>query len=611
LDGVVIGGADPSYSIEFEPGRVGETYLVVAADAILTPETIVAEQPSQLFDSANGSDYILITHRDIGWDGNGDPHSWLSDLVAHRQDQGYRVYVADIQDIYDEFSYGIKSPQALKDFLAYAYGSWTPPAPQFVLLVGDSSFDPKDNFNETDTTAYLPTYLIYTDYKGETVTDQWFVTISGDDAIADMHIGRLPVVDADQAAAMAEKIIAYETAVNPQTWTSDLLLVADNRRPGDLYAYEAVFETMNDAVADLLPAAMADPFKAYLNDYSTTVFLTEDIIDALNDGMLMVNFSGHGATGVWADEHIFDTDDVPALTNTDRLAFFVSMSCETGFFAYPEASPWSPLSLAEALLRSDAGAVAALMPTGMTTTEGQQILDTALVEAIFTKDIRTLGPAIAEAKQTLLANGNAYFEQISDTFLLFGDPATELKVPLPHIPTWVDAKRQNDETQLRWNASVDCNGNAVAGYNIYRAQSTTGPYGKINTRLITDTVFVDTGTAEVIAASGSDSYYTVSAVDENGFESVPSLSISPAVVPPPPGDGDGDDDGDGDGDDDGDGDGEGGGSSGGGSSGGGGGGARCFITTAQDTSPPKSSWVLFTIAAVLYIVRTAHGSRRS
>ena len=44
--------------------------------------------------------------------------------------------------------------------------------------------------------------------------------------------------------------------------------------------------------------------------------------------------------------------------------------------------------------------------------------------------------------------------------------------------------------------------------------------------------------------------------------------------------------------------------------GGGGGGAGCFITSAQDTLPPESSWVLFTIAAVLCIGRTAHGSRR-
>ena len=71
------------------------------------------------------------------------------------------------------------------------------------------------------------------------------------------------------------------------------------------------------------------------------------------------------------------------------------------------------------------------MPTAMTTTTGQHILNTALFEAFFSDDIRELGPAILSAKQVLLANGSNEYEQISQTFLLFGDPATALKIPLP------------------------------------------------------------------------------------------------------------------------------------------------------------------------------------
>jgi hypothetical protein len=77
------------------------------------------------------------------------------------------------------------------------------------------------------------------------------------------------------------------------------------------------------------------------------------------------------------------------------------MSRETGVFSYPE--PWDFPSLAESLLRSTSGAVAALMPTGMSATEGQRILNSALFEHIFNEDVRTLGPAIMAAKQTLLA----------------------------------------------------------------------------------------------------------------------------------------------------------------------------------------------------------------
>jgi CheY-like chemotaxis protein len=531
IENPAISGAAP-YSFEFEPTVYGDTYLVLASEAGKVPQALIEDRPADLAHNASGADYILITHRDLGWAQNGDPNRWLTDLVALREAQGLRVEVVDIEDIYDEFSFGIKSPQALKDFLAYAYRNWPPPAPQYVLLVGDSTYDPKDHWGEADDTAYLPTYLMFTDFKGETVTDQWFVTFSGDDAVADMHIGRLPAADAAQATTMVDKIIAYESAVNARTWTNNLLLVADNQRPGSDYAYEAAFETINEEAAALIPATMADPIRGYLNDYAATAFLTNDIIDTINDGVLMVNYAGHGATQIMAEEHIFDAADVAALTNSDKLAFFVSMSCETGFFAYPEV--WFFPSLAEALMRSEAGAIAALMPTGMTSTEGQQVLDAAVFEAIFKKDIRTLGPAIAEAKQTLLANGDDYFEQISDTFLLFGDPATALQLPLPHIPNGIRALRDEGAVTIDWDAVLDCNQNPVAGYNIYRATSAAGPFSKINPQLVTDTVFVDSDSAvgiTAVSSSGSSgSYYSVSAVDDAGFESSQSLAVSPASI---------------------------------------------------------------------------------
>jgi CheY-like chemotaxis protein len=535
IENAVIAGANP-YSFEFEPASFGDTYLVVASDEINAPDSLVADRASSLFDTENGADYILITHRDIGWDQNGDQLTWLTDLVAHREDQGLRVEVVDIEDIYDEFCYGIKGPQALKDFLTYAYNNWSPPAPQYVLLVGDSTYDPKDNWLSLDTTAYLPTYLAFTEHKGETVTDEWFVTISGEDAIPDMYMGRLPAADATQAAVMVNKILTYETTPNskfsdPDAWEKNILLVADNQRPGAEYLYEADFATINEDAAALLPALM-NSYPGYLGiHYGSAAFITDFITTTLNnEGALMVNYAGHGATQVWANEHILDTGDLAGLTNTAELPFIVSMSCETGFFAYPEN--WFYPSLAEALLRSNAGAVASLMPTGMTTTEGQRILNNALFEHIFSEDIRTLGPAIGAAKQTLLANSNIEYEQISQTFLLFGDPAMALKVPQPYMPKDLQIHRENDGIFIQWQAAKDSNGNPVAGYNVYRSLSAAGVYTKINSVLITETQYLDTGSAGVSAQSTVGSaaagyYYGVTSVDSSGDESAQTLGISP------------------------------------------------------------------------------------
>jgi hypothetical protein len=561
-----------SFSLEFEPPASGGTdsFVVIGADDYKIPDAIVEDTPSDLADSANEVDYILITHKDIGWDGGGAQYGWLTDLVDLREDSGLRVKVVNITDIYDEFSYGISTPEAIRDFLSYAYSNWRAPAPKYVLLVGDSTYDFKDNYNR-GTVNHVPAYTVFTDYMGETVTDEHFVTISGDDAIVDMYIGRLPAQSAADAAAMANKIIVYETGLNTGNWEKNVVLVADNQTA----AYEAAFEAINEDAAALLPAKMV-PLKGYLGDYLLAGDLSTDISNWINDGALIVNYSGHASLQQWAAESVFVNADVNTLTNTDKYPFFISMSCLTGYFGYLDAALGQQPSLAEQLLlATDKGAVAAFMPTGMTTTAGQHILNTAVFETLFVNDIRELGPAIALAKQILLANGDAYFEQISATFLLFGDPAQTLKIPLPRMPNGVKAYRENNAVRILWNAAFDSNGNPVAGYNIYRATAPTGPYSRINTELVTGTDFVDTEGAVGIDEGGGcsgGSYYGVTAVDSFGDESAQSLGISPASVV-----------------------------SSSSAGGGGGGGGGCFINTVGGSIPAGLFWILalFTIAVII------------
>jgi len=508
-------GSGP-YTVEFEPsGVTGErTYLVLSSDGVKTPSGISLDTASGLSGTANGADYILITHRDLGWDGE-EMRPWLSDLVSLRQGQGFRVEVVDVEDIYDEFTYGISTPQAVKDFLTHAYNNWTEPAPQYVLLVGDSTYDYKDNWG-LGTVNHLPVYLTFTQYLGETIADDWFVKISGGDAIPDMYIGRLPAGSAEEASVMVNKIIAYETAPNTKTWEKNVLLFSDNQTE----EYEAVFTTMSEDVASLIPVGFNSPFKGYLDDYLAPGDLTEDIKERINEGALIVHYSGHASTQIWAGENVFDNTDVSDLTNGEKLPFFVSMSCLSGYFGYPDA--WDFPSLAEALVRSEGkGAVAAFMPTGMSTPDGQHILDGALFDAIFTRDIRALGRAISLAKQTLLANGGSTYEEAADTFLLFGDPAMELKIPLPRRPSGLSCQSGDGTASLSWQEAEDCDGGAVSGYNIYRSTTPGGSYTKLNTSPITGTSYDDTG-----LNSGITYYYVVTSSDGDGDESVQSQQAS-------------------------------------------------------------------------------------
>jgi hypothetical protein len=304
-----------------------------------------------------------------------------------------------------------------------------------------------------------------------------------------------------------------------------VLLLADDERDGPEYEYEASFEIMNNDVAALLPAAMNEPVKGYLNDYFDADTLSAEIIARINSGTLMVNYSGHSSIQLLANHkvsygNIFNNSDVDALTNSGMYPLFVGMGCLSGHFVYPE--DWGFPSLAEALLRAeDKGAVAAFMSTGLTTTEGQDILDTALFDAIFNQDVRVLGQAVSAAKQTLIANGGSLYEEVNETFLLFGDPAMTLKVPLPLRPQGLKAQGNGNAVDLNWNEATDCNGGTVAGYNLYRSTTPGGTYTQVNTSLITDNQYDD-----ISVAAGTTYYYVVTAVDADGDESSQSKEAS-------------------------------------------------------------------------------------
>jgi hypothetical protein len=532
VNGTSFGSGPFTWEVEPAGATGSKTYLAVAAAAVKTPAAVAKDRASTLASEANGADWILITHRDLGWEAGGAVRGWVNELTGLRASQGLRTAVVDVADIFDEFGYGFATPQAIKDFLRYAYEHWQRPAPRYVLLVGDANYDYKNNWALSPSPVnWVPGYMIYTTHQGETISDEWYVQVSGADALSDLFIGRLPAASPAQAQDMVAKIVSYETGANSKTWQRRVVLTADNA----LEDWEGVFETMNEELAAVLPAGMDIPGRFYLQEYEneslSVTDLTRDLQAAINAGALIVNYSGHGSVNTWATERIIDNrggayrSDVSSLTNSGMYPFVVNMACLSGYFIYPyTGSSWQ--SLAEALmLPADRGAVAALMPTGMTSTDTQQVLSKALDEAIFNRDVRLLGAAVAEAKQELVANGGAEAVETSNTFLFFGDPATELKVPLPRRPAGVSAVQQGAAVVLAWSAALDCEGGAVTGYNLYRRVSGSTSRSRLNGSLITGLAQVDAWVSAGLSP-GQTYYYALTAVDAGGDESAPSAEVT-------------------------------------------------------------------------------------
>jgi len=419
---------DAKYQVSFaDEVSHAKTYLALTHAQTKKPVQIVKEVSSNLRSMENGSDYIIITHEDF--------YKSILPLAQLREQEGMRVEVVDVADIYDEFNDGLPSDTAIRDFLQYAYHYWIPPSPFCVLLVGDASYDHKDYYGfDTgfDTLRYstqeatqphmgdinfVPTHLFNAPYFGDSASDTWFVTVSGVDPLPDMIIGRLPVRTNAQAKVLVEKIMRYEQHPTPGDWQRHILLVADDGK---------MFEENSEELAQKIPTDY-DITKVYLSNTLPTP-AKRTIFNTINQGCAVADYTGHGAWSRWAREKIFQTEDVELLNNTNKLPFVINVTCLAGFFAHPLRDNILGENL---VLAEGKGAIATLGACGMASASWQNLFNKLVFEQLFTQRRQRLGTAILLAKIALITHRG----QVGDSgmYNLLGDAALKLALPKMNI----------------------------------------------------------------------------------------------------------------------------------------------------------------------------------
>lgn len=385
-------------------------YLALTTAQKRVPAGLLLDTPSNWRSPDHGADYVIITHADFA--------AAAARLAGYRASQGLRMVTADITDVYDEFSAGLVDPQAIRDLLAYAYQHWTPPAPLYVLLVGDANYDYRD-YLVTGNENWVPTHLLESNLIGQTPTDNWFACVSGEDPLPDMAIGRLSVRTAAEANAVVDKILAYEQHPPKGDWTQRMILVADD---------ETGFEAISEQLAAALPAGYTAQ-RIYPTAYSQPTDPTAEIIQAIDRGALIVNYIGHGNVtiwGSWSGRGILSVDDLAQLNNGPFYPLLVTGNCSNGLFAHPTIE----YALAEVFVNmAQQGGVAAWSPTGLGYTSWHSSLAESLYQAMFGDYIYQLGPAIVAAKLAALARVG--WPEAIEIFTLLGDPATSLQIVQP------------------------------------------------------------------------------------------------------------------------------------------------------------------------------------
>ncbi|PYS22542.1 MAG: hypothetical protein DMF72_13090 [Acidobacteria bacterium] len=398
----IVEASSGAFAATIPAGARGKARRLIAlpTNRISQPAWLSLNQPSTLNRSSNAADFLIISHKDF--------IPTLAPLVAQRQAQGFTVTVADVENIFDEFSYGLHTPQALRDFISLAKTTWSR-SPSYVLLVGDASYDPR-NYSGAGNLDFVPTKEIDTGIPSaatalETASDDWFTDFNGD-GIADISIGRLPVRTPAEATLVVSKIVNYAPANTPQR----AMLVADAQG-----SYYFNFEAADDQVGATLPASMPIQ-RVYRRLQASDADARANIISNFNSGQAVTVYSGHGNVNIWGGS-IFSSNDASALANGNRLPFVVVMDCLNGYFADPSLQ-----SLAESLVKApNGGAVASFASSGLTIPDGQHEMGLKMFQLLYGGSSIAIGDASRQAK---VATSDM---DVRRTWILFGDPSMKIR----------------------------------------------------------------------------------------------------------------------------------------------------------------------------------------
>lgn len=375
------------------PANRSRKFFAAAEEAVLSIDSIEENTPSSLSQTNYNAQLIIITHKN--W--MDEAHDWAD----YRIKEGYSVKIVRIDDIFDEFNYGITSANSIRSFLQFAKNNWQTP-PDYVLILGDTSYDPRGYTGITGVN-FVPTKMFDTAYE-ETGSDEALADFN-DDGLSEIAIGRIPVKTNAEVTQILNKVVIFEQT-SGQGFTRGTLFASDLPIGYD-------FAGMNQRLANELPAGTTS---IMVNRGDTNARAT--LLSQLNNGRYLVNYSGHGSTGLWAATSFYSINDVPSISNGTNYSLFTMLTCLNGYFIRTDFD-----SLAEAMLKAqNGGGVAVWASSGKTTPDVQEVLARRFYQKISQGNIPRIGDLIKDAKMNVFGG-----RDVRLSWTLLGDPLLKVR----------------------------------------------------------------------------------------------------------------------------------------------------------------------------------------
>ncbi|MBZ0201313.1 MAG: hypothetical protein K8H86_15700, partial [Ignavibacteriaceae bacterium] len=377
-----------------------------------------AKQFTNLRSTQNQADYIAITRKIFKTKAEE-----YSAFIADKYNVNAKV--VNVDDIYDEFSYGFFNPEVIKDFLKTTHNTWQAPFPKYVCLIGGATYDYHGN-----KTIYqsLPPKYNYVPSFGASVSDNWFVSWDTTGAyIPQMNIGRIPIKSVEELDYYMNKHLSFVSKPF-NDWNKRYMFFSGGNftDPAQLAQLKAVNDfVINNYVA---PAPIGGNYKHFYKTANPNTnfgpYTPEEIQQTINDGSVVISYLGHSGTQTW-DNSI--TQPAQLKNNVRRNPLITDFGCSTARFGEPDITSFSQLFL----LDPDGQAIGYIGNSSLGFLSTSIVAPKLFYKKVFQDSVNTISKALKEAKLELLQNygSSGVYKLFALTNTLIGDPIVKLPIP--------------------------------------------------------------------------------------------------------------------------------------------------------------------------------------
>lgn len=303
--------------------------------------------------AANQGDYIIISNSALYNNGSGinyvDQYRQYRSSVAGG---GYNAKVYDINELTDQFGYGIKKhPTAIRDFIRFASQQFTV-KPKFVFLIGRavtyydykfSEFKANGDYNtDVDKLSLVPTF-------GWPASDVLLVSNPGT-LIPVTPVGRLGAINGNEVGNYLQKMKEYELAqkstsqtIADKAWMKNFIHVAGGSDSLETVSFIGHLNDYKKIASDTLMGAHVETFakssSGAIQDASSA-----RIEQLFKEGLGYITYFGHSSANTLA----FNFNNPELYQNQGKYPFFNVSGCSAGnYYNYDASRLAGNMSLSE------------------------------------------------------------------------------------------------------------------------------------------------------------------------------------------------------------------------------------------------------------------------